>query len=719
MSSQLKKITEQQMDAVGVVAAPNVLNGTPAENKAIFDRMVRQLIARSYNELVDVLQEAGVEHAALLPENAAGFRYIRLNADKVLEVSTDGTTWQATGSSGHLILDADGEELPQRSRMQFAGCEVTDDGTKTIIHGVKGDQGETGATGPTGPQGPKGEKGDTGLAVIPSVDQDTGLMSFRLGEAGAVPAPVYVRGPQGPQGVQGLQGLQGIQGVQGPRGAAGAEGAAGATGPQGPQGLKGDQGPQGLKGEQGPAGPQGEQGLQGPAGVMGPQGPRGEAGAKGDKGDKGEKGETGARGAQGVQGVQGLKGEQGIQGPAGAQGPQGIQGPKGDKGNDGRSFEIEDVYPTLAALRTALPNGADGAYQVASSGELYIWSESNVDWVSIGALQGPQGPQGVQGVQGPAGPQGETGPQGPQGEQGIQGEKGDTGETGAQGPKGDTGAAGAQGEQGIQGPQGEQGPRGLQGPKGDTGETGEQGPKGETGPVGPTGPKGDPGEQGPQGEQGVQGVQGPAGPTGPEGKSAYQSARDGGYTGTEAEFNASLNPANYAPKSHTHSKSDIRDFPASMAPTAHKASHKTGGADAIAPADIGAAAATHSHTKSQIRDFPASMAPTAHKASHKTGGSDAITPADIGAAAKQVVVPITLTVAGWDASTKRQVATVAGVLADASRQVIQMGFSTEAAILAYAEAGILAVAQGAGTLTFQCSTVPTAAIAVNIIIQAL
>ena len=156
-----------------------------------------------------------------------------------------------------------------------------------------------------------------------------------------------------------------------------------------------------------------------------------------------------------------------------------------------------------------------------------------------------------------------------------------------------------------------------------------------------------------------------------------------------------------------------------MAPTAHKASHKTGGSDAIAPADIGAAAATHSHTKSQITDFPASMAPTAHKASHKTGGADAIAPADIGAAAKQVVVPITLTVAGWNASTKRQVATVAGVLADASRQVIQMGFSTEAAILAYGAAGILAVAQGAGTLTFQCSTVPTADIAVNIIIQPL
>ena len=86
--------------------------------------------------------------------------------------------------------------------------------------------------------------------------------------------------------------------------------------------------------------------------------------------------------------------------------------------------------------------------------------------------------------------------------------------------------------------------RGAQGPKGDTGETGATGP---------------------QGKQGIQGEQGE------DGKSAYQSALDGGYTGTEAQFNSDL--ADVSSKQDTISDlADIRSGAASGATAYQKPS---------------------------------------------------------------------------------------------------------------------------------------------------
>lgn len=88
------------------------------------------------------------------------------------------------------------------------------------------------------------------------------------------------------------------------------------------------------------------------------------------------------------------------------------------------------------------------------------------------------------------------------------------------------------------------------------------------------------------------------------------------------------------------------------APKPHKDSHKTGGADALAPADIGAAPASHTSvaatasvlghvklgkvagTACEGNDARLSNArtPLGHKATHQTGGSDALAPDDIGAA---------------------------------------------------------------------------------------
>lgn len=425
---------------------PNDVGGmTSAELKNKFDEGGKALQTYMNETLIPALENLGVETAVLLPQNEAGFKYIRLNSDKVLEVSTDGETWQATGSSGHLIIGPDGQALPQRSRMQFTNGTVTDQNGVTVVTGMKGDKGEKGDKGDTGDTGVTGAQGPVGPAIVPSVDIN-GVMSFSLQNVTSPPQSVNVRGPQGPQGVQGEQGAQGARG---------------------PQGI------QGVPGAQGPKGDQGAQGIQGPAGP---------------------------------------------QGPAGAQGPTGAQGPAGAPGKDGTSLYIEDVYLTLAALRKAIPTGNDKMYMVEADKECYIWSEIKNDWASVGKLQGPEGPQG------------------PEGKQGVQG------------PKGDTGAQGPQGEQGIQGIQGVQGAIGPQGP------------------------------------------QGPAGVKGTDGKSAYQTAVEAGYSGTETAFNTALKEVpGHIDNNDIHVTAEQKTAWNGKADGKHASQHGKDGADPITPDNIGAA----------------------------------------------------------------------------------------------------------------------------------
>lgn len=374
---------------------PNDVGGlTAAQLKAKYDEAAGIIKTFLNNTLIPELTNDGVD-SIVRSYDLASIKYIRLGTDDTIQISADGSAWTTVASSGHIVYDKDGNAAAQRSRLKFANSVVTDDGTYTIVNGIKGDKGDkgdTGATGAKGDTGLKGDKGDTGSAWYPSVD-GLGNITFALSET-ATPPPVYnIRGPQGPQGVQGLQG------------------ATGATGPQGIQGVPGAQGIQGPQGE------------TGPTGATGPQGPAG---------------------------------------------PTGAQGPKGDDGADGNDFVVKALYSTLLALQTAHPTGVAGdAYAVGTTenNTIYIWNVDTYAWVDIGALQGPQGPQGA------------------------------TGATGPQGPKGDTGAQGPQGIQGIQGIQG---------------------------------------ATGPQGEQGIQGV------AGADGKSAYTSATEGGYVGTEPSFNAAL-----------------------------------------------------------------------------------------------------------------------------------------------------------------------------------
>ena len=409
-------------------------------------------------------------------------------------------------------------------------------------------------------------------------------------------------------------------------------------------------------------------------------------------------------------------------------GPPGPQGPKGDPGD---SYTVKGLYTTLSALQSAHPTGSEGdAWFVGTSDSnvVYQWDVDQSAWVNVGALKGPKGDTGnigPQGLQGPKGEKGDTGQQGPQGEKGdaftyadftaeqLASLKGEKGDTGPQGPKGDTGETGPKGEQGPAGLDGASytvkglyttlsslqsaHPTGiagdawfvgtaednvvyqwdvdqsawvnvgaLKGPKGDAGATG---PKGDTGPQGEKGDKGDAftysdftadqltllkGEKGEKGDTGPQGPKGDTGAVGADGKSAYASAKDGGYTGTEAQFNTDL--AAVGGKQAKITKSGIL---------------KGDGAGGVSAAVKGT-------------DY----------------------------AAPSVGVSVTLRASGWNANTKTQTVSVSGVTATVNLIITAAPDS----YMAYAKAGVRCTAQGAGTLTFACETVPTADVAANVLI---
>ena len=386
-------------------------------------------------------------------------------------------------------------------------------------------------------------------------------------------------------------------------------------------------------------------------------------------------------------------------------GPPGPQGPKGDPGN---SYTVKGLYATLSALQSAHPTGIEGdAWFVGTSDSnvVYQWDVDQSAWVNVGALKGPKGDTGETGPQGPQGPQGEKGDTGPQGEKGDKGDaftysdftaaqlaalKGEKGDTGPQGPKGDTGKTGPKGEQG---PAGQDGAsytvKGLYAtlaalqashPTGSAGDAWFVGTadsnvvyqwdvdkaswvnvgalKGPKGDKGDTGPQGEQGTQGPKGDTGPQGPNGDTGAAGADGKSAYASAQDGGYTGTEAQFNA-----------------DLAAIGGKQAKITASGILKGDGAGGVSAA---------------------------------VKGTDYAGPS--------VGVTATLSVSGWDADAKTQTVSVAGVTAGTNGSLRIAQYATDEQFAAWGAAQPRVTAQADGSITVKLAgTVPTMDIPVEVL----
>ena len=95
-----------------------------------------------------------------------------------------------------------------------------------------------------------------------------------------------------------------------------------------------------------------------------------------------------------------------------------------------------------------------------------------------------------------------------------------------------------------------------------------------------------------------------------------------------------------------------------------------------------------------------------------TSSGDSVEAALNNKAGKSTGVSVTLSASGWDSDAKTQTVSVAGVTATANCIITAATDS----YMAYAEAGVRCTAQGAGTLTFACETVPTSDVSANVLI---
>lgn len=104
------KIDAAEISGKGVVSAPDKLRGSAAENKALFDRLVRELVAEKLNALIDALTEELAGKMAVPGAEGVPGQYLR--------IGEEGVEWGVPGGSGDMIAavyDPDGDGCVARA----------------------------------------------------------------------------------------------------------------------------------------------------------------------------------------------------------------------------------------------------------------------------------------------------------------------------------------------------------------------------------------------------------------------------------------------------------------------------------------------------------------------------------------------------------------------------------------------------------------------------
>lgn len=148
--------TDSEGNRVGVIGQATTPPLSAGEMQYSVEAVLREIAIPAHNALVDALNDSGAaadmgaegfdkEASTVQAEIAkriisSGIKFLRLNTYKEFETSVDGKTWEAVAPAGHTVIDGNGAAMTQRRKIKFDGATVEDDGTQTVVKGLKGDK---------------------------------------------------------------------------------------------------------------------------------------------------------------------------------------------------------------------------------------------------------------------------------------------------------------------------------------------------------------------------------------------------------------------------------------------------------------------------------------------------------------------------------------------------------------------------------------------------
>lgn len=132
MAELIKKITAEDIAKYGVVAAPDKLEGDPGQNKAIFDRLVRELVANAVNQAIDVVNGISpqIEEWAEAEAQRILNEQNRETAEEERDSAEDAREENETARVNAETLRATNEDTRKTAETQRAAAETVREGNE-------------------------------------------------------------------------------------------------------------------------------------------------------------------------------------------------------------------------------------------------------------------------------------------------------------------------------------------------------------------------------------------------------------------------------------------------------------------------------------------------------------------------------------------------------------------------------------------------------------